>query len=186
VLVGTAAWGWRLLVSAAALALIVFVLIRLYVVVVPVVLALFLAAVLEPAAARLRARRWPPALAAVVVFAGALGVLVALVMWIGTSVATQFADVGDELDEAVTSAKDWAQGEPLNFTRERVDMIEADVRSTIQGATGGVARQAAGQARVAGEMLGSIVLLLSPCSSSSRTAPEWLSGSGSGSPGPSG
>lgn len=155
-----AAWGWRLLVIAAALVLSVIVLIRLYVVVVPVVLALFLAAVLEPAAARLRARRWPSALAATTVFAGALAALVLVLVWISTSVATQFDDVGDEVAEATTSAKEWAQGEPLNLTRERVDTLEADVRSTIQGASGGLARQAADQAQVAAEVLGGIVLLL--------------------------
>lgn len=159
-LAGAAAWGWRLLVIAAVLTLSGLVLIRLYVVVVPVVLALFLAAVLEPAAARLRARRWPSALAATAVFAGALAALVLVLVWISTSVATQFGDVGDEVAEAVTSAKEWAQGEPLNLTRERVDTLEADVRSTIQGASGGLARQAAGQAQVAAEVLGGIVLLL--------------------------
>lgn len=51
-------------------------------------------------------------------------------------------------------------GDPLNLTAERVDALEADVRSTVQGATGGLAQQAAGQARAAGEVLGGIVLLL--------------------------
>ena len=88
------------------------VLIQLYVVVVPVVLALFLASVLEPLAARLRARRWPPALAAVTVFVGALGVILAALVWIGASVASQFGDLGQQIDEAVATAKDWAQGDP--------------------------------------------------------------------------
>jgi len=152
--------GWRLIVVAAALGLLVFALIQLSVVVVPVVLALFLAAVLEPAASRLRARRWPPVLAATTVFLGALVILVGLLVWISASVATQFGDVGDQLDGAVASAKRWAQGGPLNLTQERVETLDSDVRSTIQGAAGGLAKQAAGRARVAGEALGGIVLLL--------------------------
>jgi putative heme transporter len=160
VLEGAAAWGWRMLVSAAAIALIVWVLIQLYVVVVPVVLALFVASVLEPLAARLRAHRWPPALAAVTVFFGALTVLAVLLLWIGASVASQFGDVGKQIDEAVVSAKEWAQGDPLNWSKEKVDQQEADIRQLVREASGGVAQQAAGQARLAGEVLGGIVLLL--------------------------
>ena len=160
VLAGAAAWGWRILVVAAALALIIFVLIRLYVVVVPVVLALFLAAVLEPFAAWLRARGWPAALAATTVFLGALVALGLLLFWIGASVATQFEDVGDQLEEAVADAKEWAQKDPLNLPRERVDEIETGIRDAVRGAGGGLARQAAGRAQLAGEFFGGVVLLL--------------------------
>ena len=160
VLAGAAAWSWRILVIAAALALVVFVLIQLYVVVVPVVLALFLAAVLEPFAAWLRARRWPPALAATTVFLGALAALALLLFWIGASVATQFEDVGDQLEEAVADAKEWAQKDPLNLTPERVNELETSIRDAVRGASGGLARQAAGRAQLAGEFFGGLVLLL--------------------------
>jgi len=160
VLAGAAAWGWRILVVSAALALIVFVLIQLYVVVVPVVLALFLAAVLEPAAAWLRARRWPAALAATSVFLTSLLVLVLLLFWIGVSVATQFDDVGKQVREGIDSAKDWAQGDPLNLPPERVDQLETDLRQTARTASGGLAQRAVGRARAAGEALGGVVLLL--------------------------
>ncbi len=160
VLAAAAGWSWRILVITAAAAALVVVLIQLYVVVVPVVLALFLAAVLEPWAAWLRARRWPASLAAATVFLGALAVLILLLTWIGTSVASQFEDVGEQLDEGVQSAKEWAQGEPLNLPPERVNEIEADIRTTIRDASSGVAEQAVGRAELAGEVLGGIVLLL--------------------------
>ncbi len=160
VLDGAAAWSWRILVVVAAVAVAVLVLIKLYVVVVPVVLALFLAAVLEPLAARLRRRRWPASLAAVTVFVGALAVILAALVWIGASVASQFDDLGIQIDRAVDDAKEWAQGEPLNWSQEKVDELESEVRETVRQASGGVAEQAAGQARLAGEVLGGIVLLL--------------------------
>jgi predicted PurR-regulated permease PerM len=160
VLDGAAAWSWRILVIAAAVAVAVFILIKLYVVVVPVVLALFLASVLEPLAARLRWRRWPASLAAITVFVGALAIILAALVWIGASVASQFDDLGRQIDRAVDDAKEWAQGEPLNWSQEKVDELEAEVRETVRKASGGVAEQAAGQARLAGEVLGGIVLLL--------------------------
>ena len=160
VLAGAAAWSWRILVISAAATLAFFVLIQLYVVVVPIVLALFVASILEPLAARLRAHRWPASLAAATVFLGALIVLVLLLVWIGSSVATQFADVGDQIEEAVVDAKDWAQGEPLELSREKVDTLESDARTAIREATGGIAEQAAGQAQLASEVIGGIVLML--------------------------
>ena len=157
---GAAAYGWRILVTTATIALIVFVLIELYVVVVPVVLALFLAAVLEPFTARLRARGWPKALAATVVFFAALLVLVGLLSWIGTSVAHQFTDVGEQFQAGIDDMKEWAQGEPLNLSAQQVDELEKDISDMSRTAVGGLAEQAAGQARVAGEVLGGMVLLL--------------------------
>src|SRR5215210_3688444 len=98
---GAAAWSWRLLVVGAAATMIVFVLIQLYVIVVPVILALFMAAVLEPLAARLRRKGWPAALATVVVFFGTLAVFGLLVAWIGSAVAEELSDVGDRVDEGL-------------------------------------------------------------------------------------
>jgi predicted PurR-regulated permease PerM len=160
VLAGAAAWAWRILVVSAALVVVGFVFVQLYIVVVPVVLALFLAAALEPLAAWLRARGWPAALAAATVFVGSLMVILGLLAWIGTSVASQFDDLGDRLQEAVDDAKEWAQDEPLNLTRERVDEIEADIRATTRNASGGLAEKAASRAQAVGEGLGGLILML--------------------------
>ncbi len=53
-----------------------------------------------------------------------------------------------------------AEGDPLNWSAEKVDQLEADIRETVRSASGGVAEQAAGRARLAGEVLGGIVLML--------------------------
>ncbi len=155
-LAGAAAWSWRLLVIGAAATMIVFVLIQLYVVVVPVVLALFLASVLEPLVARLRRRGWAPALAAAAVFFGALAVMVLLVAWIGSAVADQLTDVGDRVDQGVQEVRTWLQGDPLNLSPERLDQLESDLRGGLGSGGSGVIKQA----RVATEALGGFVLFL--------------------------
>ena len=156
-LAGAAAWSWRLLVVGAAGTMLVFVLIQLYVVVVPVILALFLAAVLEPLVARLRRQGWPPALATAVVFFGAIGVLALLVGWIGSEVADELDDVGDRVSQGVDDVREWFQGEPLNLSPERLDQIENDLRDSFgSGGGAGIARRA----RAATEALGGFVLLL--------------------------
>ena len=86
--------------------------------------------------------------------------MLAALVWIGASVASQFGDLGRQIDVAVDDAKEWAQGDPLNWSQEKVDELETEVRETVRKASGGVAEQAAGQARLAGEVLGGLVLLL--------------------------
>ncbi len=156
VLARAAAWSWRLLVIGAAAAMIVVVLIRLYVVVVPVILALFLAAVLEPLVARLRRHRWPPALATATVFVATLAVLVLLIGWIGTQVADELDDVGDRVSQGVDDVRQWLQGDPLNLSAERLGQLEDDLRNSVRSSSGGIARRA----RDATELVSGFVLLL--------------------------
>ena len=154
---GAAAWSWRLLVIGAAAAMIVFILIQLYVVVVPIVLALFIAAALEPLVARLRRAGWPPALAAATVFLGTLALIVLLFGWIGSAVADELSDVGDRVDTGLEEVRDWLQGEPLNLKPERLEQLEADVRDALtSGGSGGVAKGA----RAVTEVLSGAVLML--------------------------
>lgn len=155
-LAGAAAWSWRLLVIGAAGTMIVFVLIQLYVVVVPVVLALFLAAVLEPLVSRLRRKGWPSALATATVFVGALALFAVIVGWIGTNVADELDDVGERVEQGVEDVRTWVQGPPLNLSPERLDQLESDLRDSLgaSGEGGGPVRWA----RDATEALGGIVL----------------------------
>ncbi len=154
---GAAAWSWRLLVIGAAGAMIVFVLIQLYVVVVPVLLALFMAAALEPLVARLRRRGLPPAAATCLVFFGTLALLVLLFGWIGSAVADELSDVGERVDQGIDEVRDWLQGEPLNLSPERLDEIENNLTSSLgSGGNGGLAKGA----RAVTEVLGGFVLLL--------------------------
>jgi putative heme transporter len=155
-LAGAAAWSWRLLVVGAAATMIVFVLIQLSVVVVPVVLALFLAAVLEPLVARLRRRGWPAALATAAVFLGTLAVLVLLVAWIGTNVAEELDDVGTRVDQGLDEVREWLQGDPLNLSPERLEKLESDLRGGLNPGNAGLVRRA----RAATEAVGGFVLLL--------------------------
>lgn len=159
-LVGAAAWSWRLLLVGAAGTMIVFVLIQLYVVVVPVILALFMAAVLEPLVARLRRHGWPPALAASVVFFGALALLVLLFSWIGSAVAEELSDVGDRAQQGIDEVRDWLQGDPLNLSPERLDQLEEDLTNSLGSGGGAGGGGLAKGARTVSEVFGGIVLLL--------------------------
>lgn len=159
-LAAAAAWSWRILLAGAALALVVLVLAQLYVVVVPVVLALFFAAVLEPLAARLRRRGWKPSLAAAAVFLGTLVVLGLLASWIGTSVADQFDDLGQEVEEGVEEVKERLQRDPLNLSPERIDQLQDELVRSLQPGGTGLSARVVNRARAATEVVGGIVLFL--------------------------
>ena len=158
-LAGAAAWSWRLLLVGATGTMIVFVLIQLYVVVVPVILALFLAAALEPLVAKLRRHGWPPALAAAVVFFGTLAVLGLLFTWIGTQVAEELSDVGDRVDEGLDEVREWLQGDPFNLSPGRLSQLEEDLKGSLSSGGSGGAGVAKG-ARTVTEVFGGLVLML--------------------------
>ncbi len=135
--------------------------IQIYVVVVPVVLALFVASTLEPLAARLRQRGLPPAVAALVVFLGALAVFVAVVGWIASSVATQFSDVGQQVEDGTVEIQKWLEDGPLNLSTERVEEIKDGLGDLLRSGGGdGVAAGALKGARTVTEIFGGIVLML--------------------------
>lgn len=158
---GAAAWSWRLLVIGAAATMIAYVLIRLYVVVVPVILALFMAAALEPLVARLRRHGWPPALATVAVFFGTLALVAAVFTWIGAAVADELDDVGERVEAGIDDVREWLQGEPLNLSPERLDKLEEDLTGSFSiGSGGGGAAGVAKGARTVTEVFGGLVLLL--------------------------
>ena len=159
-LAAAAAWSWRFLVAGAGITVLVFVLIQLYVVMVPVVMALFVGAVLEPLVARLRRRGWKPALAAATVFLATLAVLGLLVWWIGSSVADQFDDLGQEVDEGVEEVKERLQREPLNLSPERIDQLQDQLTDSLSPGNTGLSAGVARRARAATEVAGGIVLFL--------------------------
>lgn len=153
-------WSWRILVAAAAAVLIGYVLLKLAVVVVPVLLALFLAAVLEPLAAGLRRRGWAPALAAAVVFVGFLVVVVAAVAWISTSVAGELGEVGDKTERGLQQVREFLQ-DRFDLSEKQLERVQDQITSTARtGGSGGVARQVIGGARLAVQVVGGLVLTL--------------------------
>jgi predicted PurR-regulated permease PerM len=94
-----AAWSWRLVIIAIAIALVAYVVIELRLVVIPLIVAVFLAALLMPLVDRLERRTpLPRTIATVLVIIGALAAL-AGVIWL---LVPGFVDQVDELRGAVT------------------------------------------------------------------------------------
>lgn len=155
-----AAWSWRIVVIGVVALAVLWLLLRLATVVLPIILALFIASVLEPLAATLRRHGWPRALAATVVFVAAVGVTAAACWWLATAVGEEFGGIGDRIDDAIEDGRQWLIDGPLNLSQERVDRLERDVRDGLGSAGTGLSQTVIGGARLTIEVLAGFVLML--------------------------
>ncbi len=116
-----AAWAWRFLVIAAAGYVVGRVLGALMVIVLPVVIALFIAALVEPVVSWLERRGLPrPAATGLVVVAGIAGVA-GLLTLAGNQVANGAQDLADSVSEGFAQIIDWLKTGPLHASDSEIN-----------------------------------------------------------------
>lgn len=101
-------WTWRLLLIGAGILVLLKGISLVSEVVFPVIIAVLLAALLDPVHQRLRGFL-PRGLAAFVTVLGTLAVLVALFSFVVNQFAAQVGDIIDRVDQGVTDLRDWAE-----------------------------------------------------------------------------
>ena len=116
-----AAYSWRLLVIAGAVALTTVVLAELRLVVLPVVVALFATAALRPLSVFLTDRGAPPALAAFSVVGGALLALVALAALIVPPFVDQIDELGRSVRAGIAQVSEWLLEGPADLSQRELD-----------------------------------------------------------------
>jgi len=129
-LVVAAAWSWRAIVVAVAVAGVVFALRVVSSVVVPLAVAVLLSALLMPAVRFLTARtpvRQGPA--SLVVLLGALVLVVALLGVAGTQIATGATDLLDSAQQGVDQVLHWLRVGPLHLSNNQLDQYVARARA---------------------------------------------------------
>lgn len=100
-------WVWRSLIIGVGIIALLWLISKLSEVVFPVIIALLLAALLEPAFQRLRAVL-PRGLAAGVTVLGTLAVLIGLFSFVGNQFATQLDDIVSQVSQGVDESRRWA------------------------------------------------------------------------------
>lgn len=113
--------SWRVLVVAAAGLALVLLLVELRLVVLPVVAALLLATLLEPAARWLEQRRFPRLLAVWTVFLGFLGGLAGFGVLIVPAVADEFSGLGETISEGIDDVQRWLVDGPVGLQPEQIE-----------------------------------------------------------------
>jgi predicted PurR-regulated permease PerM len=116
-----AAWAWRFLVIAAAGYLIARVIGILMVIVLPVVVALFIAALVEPVVSALHRRGMPRGIAAGLMVIGVIAAVVTLLTVAGNQVANGAQDLADSVVEGVGQITDWLKNGPLHASDSQIN-----------------------------------------------------------------
>ncbi|MGY1721507.1 AI-2E family transporter [Blastococcus sp. SYSU DS0533] len=96
-----AAWSWRLIVVIAGFYALLWAAAHLAVVIVPVLVALLLSALLQPGAAGLSRRGWPPSLAAFTMLLVGLAVVAGIITLVVERFTAGFADLAEQVSEGL-------------------------------------------------------------------------------------
>lgn len=153
------AWGWRIVAVAAAAYVILWILLRVWVVLLPLVVALFLAAALEPVVGWLRRRGWPPALAATAVFLTIVALAVLVIGWVSMSVTGQLDQLQTQVQQALDQLQQRLTTPPFpDLSAQRVDELRNQLLN-LAGSSGLVQRAVSGASLLA-QLLTGLVLLL--------------------------
>jgi hypothetical protein len=120
-----AAVGWRVLVLLVLGWLAVELLVRLQLVVVPVIVALFLTAMLLPPVDWLRDRGWPSAAATAAVLLAAVMGLAGAGYLLAVQVIPQLGQLSSQVSDSVDELQDWLISGPIGLSQAQLlDLLE--------------------------------------------------------------
>ncbi len=116
-----AAWAWRFLVIAAAGYVVARLVGLLMVIVLPVVIALFIAALVEPVVSWLERRGLPRGAATGLVVIAGMASVIGLLTLAGNQVANGAQDLADSVSEGFAQVIDWLKTGPLHASDSEIN-----------------------------------------------------------------
>lgn len=155
-----AAYSWRILVTAAAVAAVAYVVGQLWIVSLAIFLALFATAMLRPPAEWLRARGWPNAAAAAATAGGALALVGTLLFLIVPPFVSQLGELGSNLRAGIDEVGTWLTEGPLELSERQLEAYVQRVTDEIGANSDALISGLLTGAQVAGEVLVMLALAL--------------------------
>jgi putative heme transporter len=153
-------WAWRFLVIALAVILALYLLVRLRLIVFPVIVALFITALLAPAVNRLQDNGMRRGVATALVFVGSLLLLIGLAVLLGRIFANGVGDITDNVQQAVDDTKEWLAKPPFRLDDRDLHNIGDNIRESLQQNRSQIFSGAVGTATVVGEVITGLLLTL--------------------------
>lgn len=153
-------YAWSLIGLTIVAIAFMWVLFQVSTVVIPLILALFPAAVLQPATDRLKARGVPDALAALVVLLLTLGSIGGLVGLLAPTVADQLESLGQSITEGYSQLENFLADGPFGLDPIRIDDLLDQFTAQMDAGFGGFAGNALGLARAVFEGATAALLML--------------------------
>jgi predicted PurR-regulated permease PerM len=154
-----AAWSWRVIVVLAGLYLLLRAMATIAVVVVPVIVALLLAALLQPGAAGLVKRGWPRSLAALAMLIVGLGVVAGIITLVVERFTAGFSDLAEQVSQGIGQVQAFIV-RTFPITRNQLEQAVAQVQDTLVSNQESIATGALTTAATVGEVFTGIVLAL--------------------------
>jgi predicted PurR-regulated permease PerM len=153
-------WAWRLLVLTTAVVLGLWLLVKLRLIVFPVIVALFVCAILATPVRRLTDRGMPRGWATfTVMLASIIGVITVLIL-VGSAIAAGVRDVGVSATEGVDEIRDWLINGPLKLNETDIKQFQDDIGQAISNNRERIAAGALQSATLLVEVLAGGILAL--------------------------
>jgi predicted PurR-regulated permease PerM len=155
-----AAWSWRILVVAAAIALVGFLIVQLRLVAIPFFVALLLAALLVPFSNWLQRKGWPKWLAVAVNELAVIAVVAGLITVVVIQVRRGFPDLQEQTLAKYEEFKDFLLASPLHLTEADIEAYFEGLVTSISEDTSALVEQGLDLASLGGEILAGTLLTL--------------------------
>ncbi|MEV0713461.1 AI-2E family transporter [Asanoa sp. NPDC050611] len=154
------AWAWRIVLFVAAAYLLFRVMGLLRIVLIPVVVAILLAALLEPVAAAMRRRGMNKSLAAALVLFGGLIVVFGGLSLIVQTFISQFDDLSDQVGQGIDEVQTWLANSPLHISQSQVSEAIEQLQNQFMDNRDSLATGALSTATTIGEVATGFLLVL--------------------------
>jgi predicted PurR-regulated permease PerM len=154
-----AAWSWRLIVVLVGLYALLSAMAYIAVVVVPVIVALLLAALLQPGAAALVHRGWPRSLAAFTMLLVGLAVVAGIITLVIERFNAGFSDLADQVSTGIGQVQSFVV-RTFPITRGQLEDAVTQLQDTLVSNQSTLASGALTTAATVGEVVAGIVLAL--------------------------
>jgi putative heme transporter len=155
-----AAWAWRLIALAAALAGVVWLVGELQLVVVPLAIALLLTALLSPMVGWLRRRRAPRSLATVIVMITGMAAVAGTLTMVINAVIAGFPNLSNKSGEGLHKIQQWLRTGPLHLTDKQINSFLDQLQSWLQSNQGTLTSGALSTANTLSHVLAGLLLVL--------------------------
>jgi predicted PurR-regulated permease PerM len=155
-----AAWAWRLILLAAGAYVLLRLVSQLRLVVIPVVVALLLAALLEPVAGALRKRGVGNSLAAVLVLVAGLVTVFGSLGYIVQTFIAQFDDLSAQVREGLEEVQGWLARGPLHLSEGQLNDTIERLQAQLAANQGALTSGALSTAATLGEIVAGFFLVL--------------------------
>lgn len=160
VLVGAAAWGWRILVLVAVLAVLGIIVLHLLLLIVPFATAILATALLMPITGWLRRHGVSRGISTLITVVFALAVLSGVVFFVVDQAVAGYPQLANEASRAVTNAQNYLTNGPFHLQKSSVDNIGSTLTKKLHAHQGEVASGAISAGRTAIDVVTGAVLFV--------------------------